>query len=128
MSQTLYEILGGEQPLKNLVDSFYQVMDTEPEVKELRAIHAQDLTSANEKLFEFLSGWLGGPSLFIKKYGHPRLRARHLPFAIGERERDQWLLCMARAIQICQTPQAFNDEFFPSIAALADHMRNQNSV
>lgn len=128
MSQTLYEILGGEAPLRQLVDSFYGTMDTHPEVKELRAIHAPDLSEANQKLFEFLSGWLGGPSLFESKYGHPRLRARHMPFSIGEKERDQWLICMAKALEICKPPAEFSNEFYPAIVNLANHMRNQRPV
>lgn len=127
MSQTLYEILGGEVPLRNLVNTFYSVMDTAPEAQELRAIHSKDLSDANQKLFEFLSGWLGGPRLFEEKHGHPRLRARHSPFAIGEKERDQWLFCMAKALQICQPPKAFSFEFYPAIAGLANHMRNKEN-
>ena len=122
---TLYEVLGGEQALRDLVNSFYEHMDRCPEAIDIRRIHSEDLSEANQKLFEFLSGWLGGPSLFIAKYGHPRLRARHLPFAIGVRERDQWLFCMAKAIDACQVPEAFRRDFIPAIARLADHMRNQ---
>ena len=55
-------------------------------------MHGANLDQAKEKLFKFLSGWLGGPDLFIQEYGHPRLRMRHFPFEIGIEERDQWVL------------------------------------
>ncbi|MBL7555555.1 MAG: group II truncated hemoglobin [Bdellovibrionaceae bacterium] len=122
---TLYQVLGGEEGLKKLVDAFYQVMSDAPEAKGILKMHP-DLPRANQKLFEFLSGWLGGPDLFVQKYGHPRLRARHLPFAIGISERDQWLFCMKRALEICNTSPEFNSMFMSAIARLADHMRNQS--
>jgi hemoglobin len=125
MNETLYEVLGGEAPLRQLVETFYRIMDTADEVKELRAMHSQDLSEASQKLFEFLSGWLGGPTLFEAKYGHPRLRARHMPFSIGEKERDQWLYCMAKALEVCKPTQNFSNEFYPAIANLANHMRNR---
>ncbi len=87
-----YEKLGAEAGVRQLVSYFYQAMESNPKAKDIRDMHAVDSTEAEEKLFLFLSGWLGGPSLFIEKYGHPRLRARHLPFSIGVAERDQWLL------------------------------------
>ena len=86
-----YQRIGGETGVRNLVDRFYDLMDTLPEAYEIRKLHAPDLSQAREKLFMFLSGWMGGPPLYEQAYGHPRLRMRHLPFAIGERERDEWL-------------------------------------
>lgn len=125
MEITLYEALGGEQELRKLVDAFYKTMVEAPEAQGILKMHP-NIPRANEKLFEFLSGWLGGPDLFVQKYGHPRLRARHLPFVIGEHERDQWLFCMKRALEICKTPPEFNATFMSAISRLADHMRNQN--
>ncbi len=125
MEVTLYQVLGGEDGLRKLVDAFYQVMSEAPEAEGVFKMHP-DLPRANQKLFEFLSGWLGGPDLFVQKYGHPRLRARHLPFAIGISERDQWLFCMKRALELSNTPPEFNSMFMSAIARLADHMRNQN--
>ena len=85
---TFYELLGGEKSgienIRLLVETFYDIMDSDTKVTELRAIHHADLTEAREKLFMFLTGWTGGPQLYIERYGHPRLRARHMPFAIGE--------------------------------------------
>ena len=98
MNQTPYETIGGEAGVRELVDRFYDYMDSLPEAAEVRALHARSLRASREKLFLFLSGWLGGPDLYVQKYGHPRLRRRHLPFPIGSHERDQWMLCMRRAL------------------------------
>ncbi len=121
---TPYEALGGETPLRSLVTTFYDEMDRNDDFGLVRALHADDLADAREKLFEFLSGWLGGPPLYVEKHGHPKLRARHQPFPIGELERDQWLSCMAIALDECGIQgelRAFLDERF---AHVADFMRN----
>src|SRR3569832_2324962 len=97
---TVYERLGGEAGLRRLVDRFYDLMDSLPEAERIRALHPTDLTSSREKLYLFLSGWLGGPSLYIARYGHPRLRARHLPIPIGEAEGEAWLLCMVCVLAV----------------------------
>src|SRR5689334_12758196 len=88
---TLYDLLGGADGLRALVDRFYDQMDTAPEATHVRALHPASLEGSREKLFLFLSGWSGGPPLYIERYGHPRLRMRHNPFSIGVRERDEWL-------------------------------------
>ncbi len=122
---TPYEQLGGEAGVKALVDHFYDYMDSLPEARGIRALHARDLRGSRRKLFMFLSGWLGGPPLYEQQYGHPRLRARHLPFAIGESERDQWLLCMARALNDMDLPPDLREQLRQAFARTADHMRNQ---
>ncbi|MDB5754700.1 MAG: hemoglobin-like protein, partial [Massilia sp.] len=94
MTQTpaiLYDVIGGEQRLRELVDRFYDLIELEPEFAGIRALHPPAMDGSRDKLFMFLSGWMGGPDLFVERHGHPRLRARHLPFAIGSSERDQWL-------------------------------------
>ncbi len=91
----------------------------------IRKLHAHDFQSAQEKLFKFLSGWMGGPQLFVEQYGHPMLRRRHLPFAIGDAERDQWLLCMNQALSEVVANTALRKELSDSFARVADHMRNQ---
>ena len=96
---TLYELIGGETELRALVDRFYDAMDSAPEAKHVRAIHPDDLTNSRDKLFMFLSGWSGGPPLYMQKIGHPRLRQRHMPFPIGKVERDEWLWCMDRSLE-----------------------------
>ena|SRR5437868_4147764 len=121
---TAYTLLGGEEVLKKLVHRFYEVMDTNEAFKALRAIHSESLLDAEEKLFLFLSGWLGGPNLFMEKHGHPRLRARHMPFQIGKAERDQWVLCMVQAFDDLKVAEPLRTELLHSLLKLADHMRN----
>ena len=122
---TPYEQIGGEAGVRKLVDRFYDLMDSEPEAAGIRALHPADLAGSREKLFLFLSGWMGGPSLYIERYGHPRLRARHLPFPIAESERDQWLFCMNRALGEAITDPATRQHLTHSFAQIADFMRNQ---
>lgn len=99
MTDSIYELLGGKEAIKALVEHFYTEMDENPRVAGIRQLHAESLTEAKTKLYLFLSGWLGGPDLYVEKFGHPRLRARHMPFPIGVEERDQWLLCMKHALE-----------------------------
>ena len=124
---TPYEIIGGEQTLLNLVERFYFYMDTLSEAQGIRAIHQHNLSSAKDKLFKFLSGWLGGPNLFIEEFGHPMLRARHLPFVIGESERDQWMLCMNKALAELAMDSQLKINIQNALQQLATHMINQMS-
>lgn len=120
-----YDLIGGEAVLRQLVDRFYQLMDTDPKATGIRAIHQPDLSEAKQKLFLFLSGWMGGPPLYVEKYGHPRLRGRHLPFRIGEAERDQWMGCMTQAMQDVGIDEAVQTRLHKALWDLADFMRNQ---
>ncbi len=122
---TAYEALGGEEVLRQLTKKFYEIMDTMPEAKGIRDMHPANLRGSEEKLFMFLSGWLGGPALFVERYGHPRLRMRHLPFEIGKSERDQWMLCMVMAFDDLNIQEPVRSELLHSLLRLADHMRNQ---
>jgi hemoglobin len=126
--QTPYDVVGGDAGVRRLVDRFYDLMDELPEAYGIRKLHPEDLSGSRDKLYWFLSGWLGGPAHYESRFGHPRLRARHLPFTIGEAERDQWLMCMRQAVdeQIHEGP--FRDKLWEAIAGLADHMRNQGSL
>ncbi|KYG65524.1 globin [Bdellovibrio bacteriovorus] len=123
--KSMYELLGGEPVLRALVKRFYEVMDTLPEAQGIRQMHPTPLTSSEEKLFMFLSGWLGGPSLFVEKFGHPRMRARHMPFKISKSERDQWMLCMVQAFDDLKIQDPIRSDLLYSLLNLADHMRNQ---
>lgn len=125
---TPYAAIGGEQAILSLVDRFYFYMDTLPEAQGLRAIHQTSLASAKSKLFKFLSGWLGGPNLFIEEFGHPMLRARHLPFAIGEAERDQWMLCMNKALDEMTMDPRLKTNIQNALQQLSTHMINQEPV
>ena len=120
-----YQRLGGEAGVRCLVDRFYELMDTLPEAGGIRSLHPPDLSSSRQKLFMFLSGWLGGPPLYSMQYGHPRLRARHLPFVIGEGERDAWMLCMSRALAEFDLDGMMREHLLQSLYKTADHMRNQ---
>lgn len=122
---SFYERLGGEAAVRRLVDRFYDLMDTLPEAKQIRALHPPTLDDSRLKLFEFLSGWLGGPPIYIQKRGHPRLRARHLPFPIDTAARDQWMLCMSRALDELVSDKDAVEKLKKGLADLADHMRNQ---
>lgn len=122
---TPYRRLGGEPALRALVRRFYEIMDTLPETYGIRKLHPANLATSEEKLFMYLSGWLGGPQLFIEKFGHPRLRARHLPFAIGGAERDQWMLCMRQAMAERIDDAPLRAALDKALADLADFMRNQ---
>ena len=124
-SATPYELLGGEEGIRRLVDRFYDLMDTAPEAVNVRALHATSLKASREKLRLFLTGWTGGPQLYVAQHGHPRLRMRHFPFAIGMRERDEWLWCMDLALAEQQMPDAVRDHLRERLHALADHMRNR---
>lgn len=127
--QTFFQLLGGNDDgitrIRALVERFYDVMDSDPKAAGIRAMHAQDLTSAREKLFMFLTGWTGGPQLYIERYGHPMLRARHLPFSIGESERDQWIYCMIRAMHELKIEEPLMTKLAEQLYGVADFMRNQ---
>lgn len=122
-----YQRIGGEDGVRKLVNRFYDLMDTLPEAYAIRKLHAPDLSQAREKLFMYLSGWMGGPPLYEEAYGHPRLRSRHLPFAIGERERDEWMLCMEQAMQDTGVEPALAQELKTAFYRVADFMRNQEA-
>ncbi len=126
---TFYELLGGENGgqalIKRLVDTFYDVMDSDPKAAGIRALHQADLTDAREKLTMFLTGWTGGPQLYIERYGHPMLRRRHMPFAIGESERDQWMYCMIRAMHTLQLDDNLMKKLAAQLYGVADFMRNK---
>ncbi len=122
---SIYEQIGGEATLRKITRKFYEIMDRMPEAQGVRKMHPENLAGSEEKLFMFLSGWLGGPNLFIERFGHPKMRARHLPFKIGKSERDQWMLCMVHAFDEVKIEEPYRSELLHSLLNLADHMRNQ---
>jgi hemoglobin len=124
-SPTPYELIGGDAKVRELVDRFYDLMDFEPGYRDLRAAHGSTLESARQKLYMFLSGWLGGPPLYTDQFGHPMLRARHLPFAIGTVERDQWMACMVQAMEETGVPPALRKSLEDALFRTADWMRNR---
>ena len=95
---TPYDLIGGEDKVRALIDRFYDLMDADPDYYGIRKLHPESLAESRNNLFMFLMGWLGGPPLYEQAYGHPRLRARHMHVPIGLSERDQWMACMTRAM------------------------------
>ena len=122
--ETPFAWIGGEDAVRRLTDRFYDLMDLEPGYAALRSVHGSDLMNARQKLFWFLCGWLGGPDLFVEKFGHPRLRARHSPFAIGTRERDQWVACMVLAMEDVGVEEEIRAKLLQNFFNTADFMRN----
>ena len=122
---TPFEWIGGEDKVKALSERFYDLMDLEPAYAALRASHGDTLDNARQRLFWFLCGWLGGPQHYTEKFGHPRLRARHMPFSIGILERDQWLACMDQAMGETGVPDDLRARLRDSFFHTADWMRNR---
>ena len=118
--------IGGEPQIRALVERFYDLMELEPGYAALRAVHGSDLASARDKLFWFLCGWMGGPQHYVERFGHPRLRARHMPFKIGILERDQWLACMDQSMGDVGLDAGLREHLRASFFQTADWMRNQN--
>jgi hemoglobin len=122
---TPYELIGGEDVVRTLVDRFYDLMDDDPDYFGIRKPHPASLEGSREKLFMFLTGWLAGPPLYEQAYGHPRLRARHMHVAIGIAERDQWMACMTRAMADAGVDPGLHARLVASFMKTADFMRNR---
>ena len=122
---TLYDAIGGDATVRGLVKRFYDLMDTLPEAKNCRALHPSDLTGSEAKLYDYLTGYLGRPPVYVEKHGHPRLRSRHFGAAIGPAERDEWLLCFKRAMDETIENPKLRDIIWPPVERLALHMQNK---
>ena len=122
---THYERIGGDEKIRALVQRFYQLMDEWPETHGIRKLHPPDLQGSEDKLFMFLSGWMGGPQRYVEKFGHPRLRMRHITFPISDSERDQWMMCMKQAMDEVIEDVALRKELEAAFYKVADFMRNQ---
>jgi len=122
---TLYQAIGGDETVKALAHRFYQLMDTLPEARHVRAVHPPSLQGSEEKFYEYLTGYLGGPPLYTDKRGHPRLRSRHFVAEIGPVERDEWLLCFRQAMDETIANPKLRDIIWPPIERLAFHMQNK---
>jgi hemoglobin len=122
---TPYELLGGAAPLRSLVDRFYDVMDSAPEARELRAMHGADLGPMRDKLYEFMSGWLGGPPLYSQRTGSVCITRAHAQFPIDAAARDQWLWCMQRAMDDVEAPPAMREMVAKPLERMADFLRNR---
>lgn len=122
-----FDQLGGEPGIRALVDRFYDTMDSAPEAAHVRALHATSLKMSREKLRLFMTGWTGGPPVYVERYGDPQLRMRHMPFAISPRERTEWLWCMDHALDVHDMPADTRTFLRQRLYQLADHMVNQHA-
>jgi hemoglobin len=121
-----YELLGGETALRTLVDRFYDIMDSAPEAATIRAMHGRDLSGIRQKLFEWLSGWLGGPPLFAQRTGSVCITAAHKPYAIDAAARDEWMFCMHKALDdLPDLDPRFREALEKALLGVADFMRNR---
>ncbi|MDB6062275.1 MAG: globin [Verrucomicrobiaceae bacterium] len=124
--QTPYELLGGEAGVRQLADVFYDVMDEMPQAESIRKMHQASLTDVKQKLFEYLSGWMGGQPHYETKYGTVCLTKPHQPFRIGPAERDQWLQCMDEALRRVNASDEVKDMLKIPMYMLADTVRNND--
>jgi hemoglobin len=125
MPQTPYDMLGGETGVRALANAFYDAMETRADAGDIRRMHRDDLADIRQKLFEYLSGWLGGPHLYRQKYGGICLTRPHAPFAIGEVERDQWLRCMEQALEEVGAPEGLRQAAREPFFRIAETVRNR---
>ncbi len=119
-----FEAIGGAAAVVRLVDAFYRHMDSRPDTRGIRAMHAADLASTKAVLVLYLCEWLGGPKDYSAQRGHPRLRMRHGGFAIGVTERDVWLACMQAALQDVGATPALQSALMNAFFKTADWLRN----
>lgn len=124
-SQSPYEAIGGEPVVKTIANRFYDIMETDPMAAELLAIHPQPMTRIRHVFFLYLMMWLGGPNEFEKQHGHPRLRARHLPFAVTPALKAQWMYCMRKAMLENVADLTLAQRLLDALDQLAEHMINQ---
>ena len=123
-AQTPYQLMG-EDGIRELTSAFYDIMDALPEVAALRAIHARDLGPMKEKLAEYLIGWMGGPPLYANKYGTVCMTTPHEPYHIGPEERDQWLMCMDKALEQIDASDELVEMLKIPMFRIADAVRNK---
>jgi len=119
IDMTPYDLIGGEATVRRLADRFYEIMDSDPAASHIRAMHERDLAPIHQLLFEFLTGWLGGPPLYFKRPEHRCIMSAHRPYEIGDTERDEWMMCMRAAMDECELPaemRALLDQGFSRLA------------
>lgn len=121
-----YDLLGGEAMVRGFCARFYALMDSLPGAAACRAVHPPSLDRARQRLFEYLTGWLGGPPLYTSQYGHPRLRMRHMIAPIGPAEIEGWLLCFHQAWAEFVPSSPLSDAIVLRVESLAWHMANQS--
>jgi len=122
---TPYDLVGGEATVRRLADRFYEIMDSDPGARRVRAMHGEDLGPIRQLLFEFLSGWLGGPALYFNRPEHRCVMSAHRPYPIGEAERDEWMTCMRRAMDECELPAEMRALLDQAFLRMANAMRSR---
>ena len=127
-TDSVYARLGGASAIRALVDRFYALMDELPEAYTVRRLHPESLVGSADSLFKYLSGWFGGPPLYIRERGHPRLRMRHAPYAIGVVERDEWMLCMRQALAEQVADPALREAVERAFTGMAEHLVNTGNA
>ena len=125
---TVYDRLGGEEGVRRLVQRFYVLMDELPDARGVRDMHPTPLARSEDSLFKFLSGWFGGPPLYMQERGHPRLRMRHMPFVIGPAQRDHWLVHMRHAVETCAPTPDVAEMLMNYFVPAAEQMRNDTGL
>ena len=120
-TKTLYELIG-ENQLKTLVNEFYLRIYSHP---TLSPLFQNDIEEVKDKQFRFLTQFLGGPQLYTEKYGHPRMRMRHLPHAIDDNAKTEWLKCMKEAINTLNLEPNLAEALYNCFPAVAQHMVNR---
>lgn len=123
--QTPYQILG-EDGIRHLSDAFYEVMDNSPEASDIRKMHTADLTGIKQKLAEYLIGWMGGPPVYADKYGSVCMTTPHKHYAIGPKERDQWLWCMDQALEKIGADESLKNMLAAPLRAIAEMVQNRD--
>lgn len=122
---TPYELIGGEAVVRRLADRFYEIMDSSPDARRIRAMHGEDLGPIKQMLFEFLSGWLGGPPLYFDRTPHRCIMSAHRPYPIGEAERDEWMTCMRAAMADCDLPEEMRALLDQAFLRMSNVMRSR---
>jgi len=122
-----YVLLGEELGVRRLVNRFYDLMEEREDAATIRAMHPENLDESRQKLIEFLSGFFGGPPLYMERRGHPRLRQRHLNFTIDESARDAWIACMHQALEEQVQDKLMLLQLKSSFFKTAHHMINTES-
>ena len=120
---TSFKAAGEFDGIKQLVDDFYDIMETAPEGAHIVRMHPRDLTVSRDKLTRFLCGWLGGPKLFSEKYGPIAIPMAHQHLKIGTAERDAWLFCMQQAIGKQPYADSFKQYLFEQLCVPAERTR-----
>jgi hemoglobin len=118
--------LGGEEGVRELVERFYEFMDTLPEARTIREMHARDLGPMVDKLTVFMTGWMGGPQRYRERFGPVIIPLAHAPYPIGSAESTQWLLCMRRALESVAAEPDLIEMLMTSLSQMARMCETQD--